>query len=102
MNFSLWGTRGSAAPDLEASRHWREDNRVQLDPFVPRQIDDGNETGLYCGCLLNRAHAAAGSRRRARGSKAMKNKDGVTLVLAVNASCSHQIPVAVIGNVAVP
>jgi len=102
VNFSLWGTGGSAAPDVEASQHWMEDNRVQLDAFVPQQIDDRNETGLYCGCLPNRAHAAAGSRRRARGSKAIKNKDGVTVVLAVNATGSHQIPVAVIGNAAVP
>jgi len=37
-----------------------------------------------------------------RGSKAIKVKDHVTLVLACNATGSHKIPVAIIGCAAVP
>jgi len=61
-----------------------------------------DEAGLYVRFLPNRAYASAGSRRRARGSKAMKNEDGVTLVLAVNGTGSHEIPVAIIGKAAIP
>ena len=102
VNISLWGTGGSAAADVEASRQRMEEIRVQLEAFDPEQIYNMDETGLYFRCLPNRAYVSAGSRRRARGSKAMKNKDRVTLVLAVNATGSHKIPVAVIGKAAVP
>jgi len=61
-----------------------------------------DEAGLYVRFLPNRAYVSAGSRRRARGSKAMKNEDGVTLVLAVNGTGSHEIPVAIIGKAAIP
>jgi len=79
-----------------------EEIRVQLEAFDPEQIYNMDETGLYFRCLPNRAYVSAGSRRRARGSKSMKNKDRVTLVLAVNSTGSHKIPVAVVGKAAVP
>jgi len=102
VHISLWGTGGSAAADLEASRQRMEDIRVQLEAFVPEQIYNMDETGLYFRCLPNRAYVLAGSRRRARGSKAMKNKARVNLVLEVNDSGSHKILMAVIGKAAVP
>ena len=102
VNISLWGTGGSAAADVEALRQQMEEICSQLEAFNPEQIYNMDETGLYFRCLPNRAYVSAGSRRRARGSKAMKNKDRVTLVLAVNATGSHKIPVAIIGKAAVP
>jgi len=102
VNISLGGTGGSAAADVEASRQRMEETRAQLEAFEPEQIYNMNETGLYFRCLPNRAYVLAGSRRQARGSKAMKNKDRVTLVLAVNATGSHKIPVEVIGKAVVP
>jgi len=102
VNISVWGTGGSAAADVEASRQRMEEIRAELEAFDPEQIYNIDETGLYFRCLPNRAYVMAGSKRRARGSKAMKNKDRVTLVLAVNATGSHKIPVAIIGKAAVP
>jgi len=60
-----------------------------------------DETGLYFRCLSNRTYISAVSRRRARGSKEMKAKYRVTLVLAVNATGYHRISVAFIGKAAV-
>jgi len=59
-----------------------------------------DETGLFFRCLPSLAYFQAGCRRRARGIKAMKAKDHVTLVLAVNARWSHKISVAAIGKAA--
>jgi len=101
VNISLWGTGGSAAADVEALRQQMEEICSQLEAFNPEQIYNMDETGLYFRCLPNRAYVSAGSRRRARGSKAVKNKDRVTLVLAVNATGSLKIPVAIIGKAAV-
>ena len=61
-------------------------SREQLSTYDPERIFNMDETGLYCLCLPNRAYTSAGRRRRARGSKAMKAKDRVTLVLAFNAT----------------
>jgi len=102
VNISLWVTGGSAAADVEASRQRMEEIRAQIEAFDPEQINNMNETGLHFWCLPSRAYVSVGSRRRARGSKAMKNKDGVTVVLEVNATESHKIPVAVIDKAAVP
>jgi len=101
VNISLWGTGASAAADVESSQQRMAEIRTQLEAYDPEQIYNMNETGLYFRFLPNRAYVSAGSRRRARGSKAMKDKDRVTLVLAVNATGSHKIPVAVIGKAAV-
>jgi len=101
VNISLWGTGASAAADVESSQQRMAEIRTQLEAYDPEQIYNMDETGLYFRCLPNRAYVSAGNRRRARGSKAMKDKDRVTLVLAVNATGSHKIPVAVIGKAAV-
>jgi len=76
--------------------------REQLSAYGPAQIEIMDETGLFFWCLPNLAYFTAGSRRRARGIKAMKAKDHVTLVLAVNDTWSHQISVASIGKAAAP
>jgi len=84
VNFSLWGTGGSAAAEVEASKQRMVEIREDLSAYDPEQIYNMDETGLYFQCLPKRAFVTADGRRRARGSKAMKAKDRVTLVLAVN------------------
>jgi len=76
--------------------------RADLATYDPEHIYNMDETGLQYRCLPTRSYIAAGRQRRARGSKVMKAKDRVTLVLARNATGSHKIPVASIGSVAVP
>jgi len=102
VSVSPWGTGGSAAKDAEASMQRMAENRADLSAYDPQQIYNMDETGLYFLCLPSRAYVTAGSRRRARGSKAMKAKELVTLVLAVNFTKSHKISVTVVGKAAVP
>ena len=102
VNISLWGTGASAAANVESFQQRLAKIRTQLQAHDPEQIYNIDETGLCCCCLPNRANVSAGSRRQARGSKAMKDTDRVTLMLVVNATGSHKIPVAVIGEAAVP
>jgi len=101
-NVALWGQGGSA---IEAARQGEErmaEIRRELAKYDPDHIYNMDETGLQFRCLPNRAYIAAGQRRRARGTKAMKAKDRVTLVLACNATGSHKLPIAIIGSAAVP
>lgn len=84
VNVSLWGTGGSAAADVEASKQRMAEIRADLLAYHPEQIYVMDETGLFSRCLPYCAYVTAGSRRRARGSEAMKAKDRVALVLAVN------------------
>jgi len=102
VNISLRGTGASAAADVESSRQRMAEIRTQLEDYDPEKIYNMDETGLYFRCIPSRAYILASSRRRARGSKSIKEKDRVTLVLAVNATGSHKIPVVVIGRAAVP
>jgi len=102
VNIFLWVTGGWAEADVVASKQRMAEIREQLAEYDPEQIYNMDETSLYFRCLPNRASVTAGSRPRARGSKAMKAKDRVTLVLAVNSTGSRKIPVAVIGKVAQP
>jgi len=73
VNISLWGTGASAAAAVEALRQRMEEIRVQLEAFDTEQVYSMDETGIYFLCFPNRAYVSAGSRQRARGSKAMKN-----------------------------
>jgi len=61
-----------------------------------------DDTGLFYGCIKNRANVQAGQRRQVRGSKAMQAKDHITLVLECNATGSHEIPVATISKAKKP
>jgi len=76
--------------------------RWELATYDPENIYNMDETGLQYRCLPSRNYIAAGQRWRVRGSKAMKAKVRVALVLACNAIGSHKIPVAIIGCAAVP
>ena len=98
VNVSLWGTRGSAAADVEASKQRMADIREDLCAYAPEQIHNIDEAGLY---FRGFPYVTAGSGRRALGSKAIKARDHLTLVLAVNQTGSHKIPVDIIGKPAV-
>jgi len=102
VNVPPWGTSGSAAADAKASKQRMAENRADISAYDPEQIYNMDETGLYFLCLPSRAYVTAGSRRRALGSKAMKAKELVTLVLVVNFTKSHKISVTVVGKAAVP
>jgi len=98
----LWGQAGSAAEAVRKGERRMAEIRSDLADYDPENIYNMDETGLQYRCLPSRTYIAAGRRRRVRGSKAMKAKDRVTLVLACNATGSHKIPVAIIGCAAVP
>jgi len=98
----LWGQAGSAAEAVRLGERRMAGIRADPATYDPEHIHNMDETGLQYRCLPNRSYIAAGRRRRARGSKVMKAKDRVTLVLARNATGSHEIPVAIIASVAVP
>jgi len=98
----LWGQAGSAAEAVRLGERRMAEIRADLATYDPEHIYNMEETGLQYRYLPNQSYIAAGRRRRARGSKAMKAKDRVTFVLACNATGSHKIPVAIIGSAAVP
>jgi len=76
--------------------------REQLEDYPAERIYNMDETGLFYRCIPNRAYVQAGQRRQVRGTKAMKAKDRVTIMLASNAPGSHKIPVALIGKAKQP
>jgi len=98
----LWGQVGFAAEAVRQGERRVAEIRAELAIYDPEDIYNMDETGLQYRCLPSRTSIAAGRRRRARGSKSMKMKDLVTLVLACNATGFHKIPFAIIGCLAVP
>lgn len=92
---ALWGQDGSV--DTEAAGPRIAQIREQLEAYPPDRIYHTDETGLFYRCIPNRAYVQAGRRRQARGTKAMKDKDRATLVLACNATGAHKILVTMIG-----
>jgi len=99
-NVALWGQGGSA--DTEAAAPRITKIREQLEDYPTEGTYNMDETGLFYGCVPNRAYVQAGQLRQVRGTKTMKAKDRVTLVLACNATGSHKIPVAMIGKAKQP
>jgi len=91
---ALWSQGGSV--DTEAAAPRIAQIREQLEAYPPDRIYNMDETGLFYRCIPNRAYVQAGRRRQARGTRAMKAKDRVTLVLACNATGTHKIPVVMI------
>lgn len=61
-----------------------------------------DETGLLYRCLPSRSFVPRRDRRHARGTKTMRQKERVTLVLCTNATGAHKLPVSMIGTAAVP
>jgi len=73
----------TAAADMDSSQQRMVEIRTQLEAYDAEKISNMDETGLYFRWLPKRAYVSAGSRRRARGSKGIKDKDRTTLVLKV-------------------
>jgi len=99
-NVALWGQGGSA--DIEAAAESISEIRSQLDAYTAERIYNMDKTGLFYRGIPNRASVGAGQRRQARGTKAMKAKDRITLVLPRNSTGTHKIPAAIIGKAKLP
>jgi len=67
-----------------------------LETFDPEFIYM-DETGLFHLSVPSTSFVQVSGKRRVRGSKAIKAKEGVTVVLLVNETGTHKIPVAFIG-----
>jgi len=76
--------------------------RQQLEGVDVDPIYNVDETGLLYRVLPSRSYVPSENRRTARGSKAMKSKDRVTLTLCCNATGTHKVPVTMIGKAAQP
>jgi len=61
-----------------------------------------DETGLLYRGVPSRSYVPSEDRCTARGSKAMKSTDRVTLTLCCNATGTHKVPVTMIGKAAQP
>jgi len=96
----LHGAGGSV--NLEEAEEWMATIQGLLQDFEPENIFNMDETGLFYRWLPNRSFVPAKQRRAARGTKSMKAKERVTLLLACNATGSKKVPVAIIGKAALP
>jgi len=79
-----------------------ENIRRKLESYPPGFVYNMDETGLLYMCLPSRSYVSRRDCRLARGSKAMRSTDIVTLVLCTNATGTNKLPVAMIGSVARP
>jgi len=95
-NIVMHGQAGDA--NLAAAAAGVEKIRRRLDAYPPDRIYNMDETGLLYKCLPSRSYVPRRDRRSARGTKAMRSMDRVTLVLCTNATGSHKLPVAMVGT----
>jgi len=95
-NIAMHGQAGDA--NLAAAAAAVEKIRRRLDAYPPDRIYNMDETGLLYKCLPSRSYVPRRDRRSARGTKAMRSMDRVTLVLCTNATGSHKLPVAMVGT----
>lgn len=80
----LYGEAGDV--DTAAIEPVMRELRVQLINYDPKNIFNMDETGLFYRAMPSRTYLAYNeSRKTVRGTKALKAKDRVTLVLCVNA-----------------
>jgi len=96
----LHGAGGSV--NLEVTEERMATIRGIFQDFQPENIFNMDGTGLFYRCLPKRSFVPAEQRRVARGTKSMKAKKRVTIVLAFNATGSKKVPVAIIGKAAPP
>jgi len=99
-NVPLWGQAGSA--DIAGAASRIAEILAELESYPAERIYNMDETGLFYRCIPNRAYVQAGQRQQARGTKAMKAKERITLVMACNATGNNKIPVAIIGKAKEP
>lgn len=100
VNVALHGAGASATVEEATAR--MQQIREQLAGVDPDLIYNADETGLLYRCLPSRSYLPREDRRHARGSKAMRSKERVTLTLCCNATGSHKLPIAMIGKAAHP
>ena len=72
--------------------------RRKLEAYPPDRIYKLDETGLLYRCLPSRSYEPRRHRRHARGTRAMRHMDRVTLVLCSNATGTQKLPVAMMGE----
>ena len=95
-NVAMHGQAGAA--NLVAAAATVEDIRRRLEAYPPDRVYNMDETGLLYRCLPSRSYVPLPDRRHARGTKAMRNMERVTLVLCTNATGTHKLPVAMFGQ----
>lgn len=88
---------GASANVAEAAEQMNN-IRQKLAGVDPDLIYNVDEIGILYRCHPFRSYVPADDRRAARGSKAMKSKDRVTLTLCCNATGTHKVPVSMIGK----
>jgi len=99
-NVALHECGASANVEEAAARMaaiWQQLESVDLD-----LIYNVDETGLLYRGLPSRSYGPSEEHRTARGSKAIKSKDRVTLTLCCNSTGSHKLPVTMIGKAVQP
>jgi len=96
FNVAMHGQDGAA--NLVAAAAAVEDIRRMLEAYPPDRMYNMEETRLLYRCLPSRSYVPRRDRRHARGTKAMRNMERVTLVLCTNATGTHKLPVAMIGQ----
>lgn len=99
-NVAMHGQAG--AVNLAKAAAAVADIRRKLEGYTPDRIYNMDGTGLLYRGLPSRSYVPRKDRKRARGSKSMRSKDRMTLVLCTNADASHKLPVAMIGSAASP
>ena len=78
------------------------DIRAQLQEFTVDNTFNIDETGLIFGSLPNPSFVPADQQRVARGTRAMRPKKRVTLLLACNAPGTRKVSVSLIGKASRP
>jgi len=92
----------AGAVDTIAIQRDLEKLKEELVAFKDDDIFNMDETGLFHRCLPSQSYVSNGARRTARGVKAMKAKDRVTVVLCCNAFGMEKLRPALIGSSKVP
>jgi len=95
-NVAMHGQAGEANLALAATT--MRNIRRKLEDYPPDRKYSTDETGLLYRCLPSRSYVPRRNRPRARGTRAMRHMDRVTLVLCTNATSTHTLLVAMIGE----
>jgi len=72
--------------------------RRMLEAYPPYRIYNMDETGLLYRRLPSRSYVPRRDRRHARGTKALRHMDRITLALCTNATGTYKLPVEMIGE----
>ena len=76
---------------------------IRFRSFKPENIFNMDETGLYYRAMPTKGYISnVESRKITRGTKALKAKDRVTLLLCVNETGTYKIPPLLLGSAKKP